>query len=166
MQFWNNSNMAQNLWCIYTLTPQDDVSGKPDFVWYCKFAHVTMIADAIKNPDYNHNINYLVRVISFHNHRLEASNAVSAYFRENGWPALNLTQHVNRHNPVKCEQTGQTFRNAAEACNMLGINRSQMSQHLRRTPGYKTIKGLVFSNVSSGAYVTGGKPLQAVEYKA
>jgi hypothetical protein len=164
LKTWINTDLSQNAWAVYTITAQDNSSGMPDFAWYCKHANVIAAADAIKNPDWDHNKHYLLDVVSLHKHRLEASNALSAWIKAHGWPPLNLTQHVNRHNPVKCEQTGQTFRNAAEACSMLGINRSQMSQHLRKTPGYKTIKGLTFTNVSSASHVTGGKPLQPVQY--
>lgn len=49
---------------------------------------------------------------------------------------------------VKCHQTGAIYRNAAEAADKLGINRGQLSQHLRHAPGYKTVGGMTFERLA------------------
>lgn len=50
-----------------------------------------------------------------------------------------------RNKLIKCENTGQVFNTQNEACAAHGINAGQLSQHLKRHKGYKTIRGLVFS---------------------
>jgi hypothetical protein len=48
---------------------------------------------------------------------------------------------------VRCNETGQPFKSQSQAADWLGINKAQLSQHLRGTPGYKTVKGMTFSHI-------------------
>lgn len=151
-----NYQTILNGWCVYTLTMQG--CEKPDFIWYSKVSHLTTLADAVKNPDFNRTANYYLAITSYQPDKVTAYNVVSAWMKLHGMPALNLTQWVNRRNPVQCVQTGVVYNSASDAAKALGINQSQLSQHLRRNPGYKTIRGMTFINVSSAAHVRGGKP--------
>lgn len=141
-----NRQSIQFGWCVYTLTLANNP--RPEFIWYCKFASVIAAVDALKNPDFSSTATYRLDIFGHYPDKMTAYNATSKYLKENGMPPLNLTQWFNRRQPIQCDQTGQRFKNAAEAATLLGLNRSQLSQHLRRNAGYKTIKGMTFTNVT------------------
>lgn len=154
-----NHQYLQSGWCVYSITKAGESA--PDFVWISKLSNVSTVTDALKNPDFDKRANYWLQVISYHPNKLAALNAQGAWMKEHGTPIMNKTQHINRRNPVQCEQTGQIWQNARECATALGINQSQLSQHLRRNPGYKSVKGLTFINVSSKPQAVAP---QAVQY--
>lgn len=46
---------------------------------------------------------------------------------------------------VKCNETGETFRNTVEATKHHGVTYSALYNHLKRKPGHKTVKGRTYS---------------------
>jgi hypothetical protein len=138
-------NQTIDAWCLYTLANEQ---GEAILVWYCKFANVLAIQDALSNPNFNRNAPVTLRIGDLYNSRIEASNAVGKWMRERQFtPSLNRTIRASHYAPVKCMQTGQVFRNASEASRITGVNQSQLSQHLRGNPSNKTVRGLTFGYI-------------------
>lgn len=135
---------AVNSWCIYTL---HDAAGKLAFVWHCKLSNVCSLKDAMVNPAFNMNEEYTLTIAQIYKTQREASNAATAYMQLYGMPELNKTIRFHRYSQVKCDQTGKVWRNQRACAIELGLNQAQLSQHLRRAAGYKSIKGLTYSNV-------------------
>lgn len=149
-------NDAINSWCIYTL---HDLNKKLIFVFTSKLSTVCSLRDVISNPAFDVNATYTFTIAQIYNTQTEAHNALYQYVQMFGMPELNKTVRFNRFGKVRCNETGQIWRNQNDCAKTLGINQGQLSLHLRRSPGYKTIKGLTFTNVTQSA----PQP-QAVQY--
>lgn len=52
-----------------------------------------------------------------------------------------------RYGLIKCEETDRFFKTGAEAARWIGCSPAQMSCHLARKSGYRTIKGYTFTKV-------------------
>lgn len=60
-------------------------------------------------------------------------------------PACNIDREAVRNaGRIYCNETSQSFANAADACRVLNIHPSALSMHLRGIPGHKTVKGYTF----------------------
>jgi hypothetical protein len=105
------------------------------------------LRDVAINPAFNINEPVKLVVNQIYTNNRDASAASLAWLRSNPWPELNKTMRWNRRTNVRCCETGQIFRNQRECATMLGLNQAQLSQHLRRNPGYKTIKGMTYENI-------------------
>lgn len=139
-----------NSWCFYSLANEQGVA---ILVWYCKFANALAIQDAMSNHYFNRDEPVTLRIEGIYNSRIEARKAVGKWMHVRQFtPSLNRTIRASHYAPVKCMQTGQVFCNASEASRITGVNQSQLSQHLRRSPSHKTVRGLTFS------YVDGKEP--------
>lgn len=134
---------AAHAWGIYTLSND---RGEVDFIWPNKLATSLNLKDVLSNPQFDLNKPYIFNIAGIYNTKYEAQNAFSAYLRQYGMPSLNKTVRYNRYSQVQCNETGKIWRNATECAKEMGINGGQLSQHLRRNPGYRTISGLTFSN--------------------
>ena len=141
---WINRRTITNQWCIYTL---QNKAGVLVFIWAAKLANAMSARDAMSNPALKDDEDYYFQIAGVYPDQRHAQAALGEYLRKNPWPEFNKTVRWNRRTRVKCNETGQTWRNGAECASQLGINRAQLSQHLRRNPGYKTIRGLTFSNI-------------------
>lgn len=131
-------------WCLYTLT--DEVN-EVIFIRSAKMSTVFTLKEAIANPDFESNKNYIFSILGIYNSRRDAQNAVSAWMQKNPFPKLNRTVRSCHYTMVKCHQTGTHFRNASEAAHVFGLNPGQLSLHLNRTPGHISVKGLTFERV-------------------
>lgn len=136
---------AMNGWCVYTL---HDDQGNLVFIYYGKVASAMSLRDLISNPAFDQNKQYTFTVQTIYPSQREAMSAQNAYIQTFGTPSLNKTVLWNRKTQVRCIETGQVWRNQLECAKSLGLNQSQLSQHLRRNPGFKSIKGMHFENVA------------------
>lgn len=143
-----NGSMAANGWCIYTL---HDQQGQLVFIWPSKIASVCSLRDVLSNPGFQHDQMHTLQIVATYATQREAQGAFHLWIRANGMPALNKTVRWSRRSRVRCEQTGQVWQSAAKCASELGINQSQLSQHLRRNPSFKSIKGMTFSNIPDEA---------------
>lgn len=58
------------------------------------------------------------------------------------------TKHyIPKHNGkrIRCNETGQEFKNQKQAADLLSLNSGQLSQHLNGRTGFYKVKGLTFS---------------------
>jgi hypothetical protein len=128
-------------WYVYSV--ESAAGGPVLYLGYNNLAAITSFQSLMGNPAFKRNDVYKVIIHSVHADQISAHNAAVKLIPEKQ-PALNLTERYNRYMPVVCVTTGQRFRNAAEACRMLGIPSPRMSNHLAGKAGHKTIKGLSF----------------------
>ena len=138
------------------------------FVWHCKFTDILELRECIKNPAFERNENHTIKIISWHKTQRETTLAFDKIVKSWGvnWPILNYTNYSNNHkNRIRCNQTGEIFYTHAEACRKHNLNASQLSQHLRRNPGFKSIKGLTFDYASykTGKYDSVHLPAEKTE---
>lgn len=124
------------------------------FVWYCKFTDILELKECRKNPAFERDQIHTIQIVSWYRTVREANIAYLQIVKTwKDWPILNYTNHINNHkNRIRCNQTGEIFHTHAEACRRHNLNASQLSQHLRRNPGFKSIKGMTFEYAS---YKTG-----------
>lgn len=137
-------NNALNGWCIYTL---HNAKNELCFIWAAKIATVLGLREVLTNPAFDSEEVHTLSIVQIYNSYKDAQTALLNYMQVNRMPAYNKTIRYNRYSRVKCNETGQVFRNQLEAAQIMGINQSQLSKHLRRAPGYKSIKNLTFSNI-------------------
>lgn len=133
-------------WCVYTLTSD---AGEIDFIWPSKIASALSLKDVLSNPQFDQNKPYIFNLYNIYKNKHDAQNAIGGYMQQYGMPPLNKTVRYNRYTPVQCNETGKVWRNARECALEMGINQGQLSQHLRRNPGYRSARGLTFSNVTA-----------------
>ena len=133
----------EKLFAVYKLI--NTANNHTVFIWYSKAVDILSLTSLKSNPAFDANAQYTLQIMSYHLNLIEAQNAAGALMQREGMPDLNKTLRWNRKGPIICNETGQKFRNQAEAVQMMGINQSRLCQHLRGVPGYKTVKGLTFS---------------------
>lgn len=148
-------NQAASGWCVYTLTNE---AGDIIFIWPNKISNALSLRDAMSNPHFDKTRPVKFSIIGFYDTQRDAQNAMGAWMRYNTMPPLNRTVRFSHYCMVQCDQTGQVYRNQTEAARMLGINQAQLSQHLRRASGYKTVKGLTFSLVTNAKTILQPQP--------
>ena len=51
------------------------------------------------------------------------------------------------HIKVKCNETGDIYETLTEAAKTMGVGKSNLSKHLRRMPGHKSVGGHTYSFV-------------------
>jgi len=80
---------------------------------------------------------------------------------------LNEPQkRINHRKPerlIYCDQTGMTYKTQLEVCNLFQISNSQLSLHLNKRPGYRTVKGCVFRYIEPEPMQT-PQPVQYPSY--
>lgn len=52
---------------------------------------------------------------------------------------------ARKYQQVFCNETGETFRNAAEAAKAHGIDNAALGRHLKKEKGHKSIKGRTYT---------------------
>lgn len=48
---------------------------------------------------------------------------------------------------IRCMETGRIYESSKELCKEKDINQSNLSKHLNRMPGYKTVRGMTYERV-------------------
>ncbi len=129
-------------WYVYEVL---DVSDALMYIGFGKAADLLQLPELVANPAFDSSRPYRVKTVHECENRSQALNKASTLLMVKGMPVLNRTARVNRFGMVKCDQTGQIFKNAKIAAERMGISQPNLSQHLSRKPGHKTIKGMTFS---------------------
>ena len=137
------AKQAMDSWCVYTLK---DSTGKIIFIWSAKLSSALSILEARSNPHLNLEVVMTFEILGIFPTQTDARNAMVEWLRQNFYPSLNRTVRLGHYNPVRCIETLQVWPSQAECARQLGLNQGQLSQHLRRSPGFKTIRGLTFEH--------------------
>lgn len=119
------------------------------FINYDTLVNVVTFRKLMSNPLFIKDANYNIELHGSYELSWQAHNACDVLIRQLcvSTPYLNITQSTSRRGAVLCDQTGVTYKNASEACKMLGASPSRMSMHLARHAGHKSINNMTFRYV-------------------
>lgn len=144
---------------MITLTPHDfttnhcvyevyDNQQQLVFMWSDKLANVYSLKDLVSNPEVKRDEPFTLFITKLFPSEREARNHVTSHLNNPAtkWPKYNKTVRYLRYTPVQCIETGVIYKNALYCARSNNINQSQLSQHLRGVPGYKTVKGHTYRN--------------------
>lgn len=146
-----NFSEASKKYYIYSVSDETGVI----FFTYDKLVNILNFKKLCFQPGFDIHKDYTIELISHHYTLIEAINVCNDYVRKYypNIPVHNYLQYQLRGTQIICNETGVTYRNAAEACNALNIQAGIMSRHLRRMVGAKTVRGLTFSYVAKNPQV-------------
>lgn len=139
----NGYNTDKDFCVYYLLTPEQKIL----FVWYSKISNAMSIIHAKANPAFDKNQQFSFHIYAIYKDQRQAINGMGEFFKLYGMPELNKTVTYNRRTKVQCVETGVIYNSQYECAKLEGLNQAQLSQHLRRNPGYKTIKGHTYKNL-------------------
>ena len=137
-----------------------DGEGRDIFTYYCKFVDVLKLHDLVKNPAADIKQTYNLYVVGYYDTMREAQNAHSALVQQRGQPVLLQTHFFNALGSIRCNETGEVWRNQADLVRAIGCDSSALSRHLKRQAGFATIKGHTYSRA---AYLDGNKKTATLE---
>jgi hypothetical protein len=136
--FTTKLNELKNQHAVYRL--MDCGTMEVLFIGYCQLTRLFQLTDASRNPQFNHNVEYLCEVLEIHPDRVQAHNSTSALLRKNGpLPKFNRPDPRGR-GTIVCDQTAETFTSVQEAARVHGIDPGALSKHLNRHAGFKSVK--------------------------
>ena len=124
--------------------------GEVLYVGYDLMADIVSFKTLRKNPAFKDDQLYSIVIVGKGETQLVAHEKAVEYRKAMcglKLPEFNMTASINRRMAVTCDQTGEVWRTAREACAALGIPTSNMSQHLNRTKGHRSVHGKTFSYV-------------------
>ena len=101
-------------------------------------------------PGFDESIEYEIRFHGTVKTPMEAWNLQMTVMREAiGYQPVFNTQEkmANRYRRVRCKNDGSVYRTAADAARHYDLAAGNLSNHLNKLPGFKTIKGLQFEYV-------------------
>jgi len=114
--------------------------------------NIWAFSDVLKHPEFKANELYQLSILVDYpcDNVIDARNMQSKTIKDLklGYsPYLNITMHQRHDMFIVCDQTGMKYRSQTEAADALEISQSQLSKHLRKQQGYRSIKGMTFSYV-------------------
>lgn len=115
------------------------------FIYWCKFTDVLTLSDLVKNPAFDIEQTYNLYIMGYYDTWIDASNAQHKLIMERGQPILLMSHLHNKLGMIKCNETGQVWWRQSDCVRELGCDSSALSRHLKRQPGFATVKGLTFS---------------------
>lgn len=132
-----------NQWAAFSLT---DAAGGLLHIGVARMTELTTLAGVALPPD---TTCYLTVLHVAHDPLIAANHATAAADQKGRTDLKNAIAGwvVNFRSPrrrVQCVETGQMFNTAQAACDAFGIMPSNMSNHLRGSAGFKTVKGKTF----------------------
>lgn len=121
------------------------------YAGFCKLQDLMFAPDARKNSAWRdhvlNNPNVIMKLKATYETLFEASNHRYKIWMENK-PFCNERGRVpTGRTMIRCIETGEVFENSSKACEQYSIPPGNMSNHLNRKPGHKTLKGLTFERV-------------------
>lgn len=125
-----------------------DAQGRDVFIYYCKFIDLLKLHDLVKNPAADITQTYNIYVMGYYETVREAQNAHALIVQERGQPILLKSHFYNALGMIRCNETGQQWRNQADCVRQVGCDSSALSRHLKRQPGFATIKGMTYSRAA------------------
>lgn len=134
--------------CEYYIYSVHDAAGRVVYVGHDFISAIVNFDQLRRDPSFDVTQAYSVLVVGHCPTLAEARGKVVEYMRSlcgTNTPIFNMTADLNRRRAVKCDQTGAIYQNASAACKALRIPHSNMSQHLAKRKGHKSIKGMTFS---------------------
>lgn len=142
-----------NYYVVYILT--DVKNSEIMHVGMSQLGKLFSLPDAKANPAYMRYIypgkEILLQVCDITASKIDAQRALSVRLRQlPKRPAMMIAGIGAARNPIYCNETGEIFNTVAEVCNAHGVTQSALSQHLRQSPGFRTVKGKTYFRVTAG----------------
>ena len=138
-------------WCMY----EHHVPSRPGeppmhiYTGACLLRDVFAAPDAKRNTEWiklvNPELTPVMLVITAIGTISEMLNARAIATRDKPTHCNRYGRDLSTTNRVLKCSNGQTYHSQQHAADELGLNQSQLSKHLRRLPGHKSIKGYTFS---------------------
>lgn len=150
-----NHGEGGNFFCVYEhhiFTDHGD-----DLKWSLFYVGACRLRDVFNNPDALRNTHFAklakgtivsIRIIMTTENETEAFNKASSHAREFKAPCNMYGGQRSPFTRVRCIETNIIYSSANAASAALSISQSALSQHLRRIPGFKSVKGHTFELVS------------------
>lgn len=136
-------------WVIYAL--HDGATAQIKYIGLCRLTELFRIPDARSNILFDQmftpDTSFLIRVISTHKDKSEASTTHRHAIYEHNSPEMNGASSIARHANIQCLETGETFVSASHACRSHGLSQPALSSHLNGKTGYATVKGRKYIRV-------------------
>lgn len=134
-----NSNSYKS-YHAYTMLDGEEVV----FIGYDKLVNIISLTVPAAHPDFKQGHDYTVQIHQpAYVNSIDAANHASSLITGET-PPLNRGSYARFNRVIVCEQTGQSFETQEEAARVCNISQPQLSKHLRRLPGHKSVKGLSF----------------------
>lgn len=134
--------------CEYYIYSVHDALGRVVYVGHDFLQSIVNYDQLRRDPSFDVHQTYSILIVGHSPTLAEARGKVIEYTRQlcgTHTPIFNMTAGLNRRRAVKCDQTGEVYQNAAAACKALRVPHSNLSQHLARRKGHRSIKGMTFS---------------------
>lgn len=134
------------LYWLYTYSTDDNT------VVYWGVSYLNKILDMsglLGLDSFDIDSSYTLNILGAYQHEHEAINHASRMFKT--LPVLNV-EYVRKRakgNMIQCIETGLIYKTQADACKILGISQSNLSNHLARRKGFKSVKGMRFFHVAT-----------------
>ncbi len=133
----------QQSWALYEIW--DAASGKLLYIGCNRLSDITAAPDARTSPDWPGNSHPISIAIKYIGTRVDVLNARGDAIRQlPATPPCNVRSRRFTSRVVICNETGETFRTQAEAARATGCSQSNIAQHLRGKPGFRSVKGRTF----------------------
>lgn len=103
-----------------------------------------------KHSQFDISVPYLIELRTNHPFLVHAKNKQSELLKvecAGKRPPFNWMEIEHKTKQIKDDDSGQIFKSQQEICKIMGLNQGQLSKHLARAPGYRTVKGHRFSYV-------------------
>jgi len=144
-------SVANDMRLLYAIYMCKDAEGVIQYIGVTPLSELLTLDDAFCNNEFTNMFGKPLTALEIVCEHLTPSEN-EAYQTQR----LLISQHnpyCNRHGYyqakrnqfVRCDQTGETFRNATEAAKHHNLTPSALSNHLKRKPGHKTVKGRTYS---------------------
>ena len=156
-----NRHQMQTAFCVYSHV----IDGVVVYLGLCPIKEVYNAPDARNNTEWIKMTNGDKPVTITVLHAAENANDCINYryriFKEQGTPICNAKGQFYSSilTNVRCIETGEMFESQSQCARILGLNKSQLCNHLNRLPGFKTVKGRTFEKCHPPASVDSYNPL-------
>lgn len=151
MRVVSTASDIRTLYAIYTCR---DISGIVQYVGVTPLSELFTLQDANCNSEFIELFGKPLTTLDLEVHAL-TSNEREAFTEQRRLIAIH-SPHCNRkgvytelkRQAVVCNETGETFPNAAAAAKAHGLSQSALHHHLNRRPGFKTVKSKTYSRTA------------------
>lgn len=149
----------------------DSITGEYVYINHGKLNDIVNFRNLMALPDFDKERDWVIVLYEAHDNIIDASNEVSALIKRlsgGKMPRFNMSITKNKKAGIRCIETGIIYRTQVEACESLGLYQSQLSNHLARKAGFKTVNGYTFEYTSGkpGTYKQSSAPTPVTVLKS
>jgi len=135
-------------WCVYECYSKADALN-PAYMGVCRLTEVFSFPDAQANTAWREMFRdnpaslMMIKIKYVAATEVDCINARRAFVMQNP-PPCNMRGRPTRSRIV-CDQTGQEWKTIVEAADAIKSSPSNLSNHINRKPGFKSVKGYTFT---------------------